>query len=219
MKQKRKIATPIATYPVKQKKIKVKKLSSRAISESIIVSVISYTLLTYLRDMSVLTGEQFIGDLDNCNMDNYSKDIQFIILQGRKVGGIMKRLSTEYIQVGLKNGDQLLNDIEEEADLEKFKLAYSNYVFGICLLNLYLEHFNKPSFNINVKLTECTEAYDFALNLAFEDKQIMKDLTNDTIFSVYFFDRALKVHKGNTLEDYKQHSYKVKERLRECLKT
>lgn len=87
----------------------------------------------------------------------------------------------------------------------------------MCLLNLYLEFFNRPTFIINVKFEECVEAYDFALEAGFKDKTDMENIMQDTILSLYFYDRVLNVHNDNSLQDYLEFSNKRKEKLRRCL--
>lgn len=196
---------------------KLLKRTDRAICESVILSVITYSLTTYLRDMGVLTDVQFISDLKGCEIESYSKDIQYVIIQGRKVSGALKYMDDLYIQVGLKTGDRLLADIEKEAGLKPFELAYSNYIFGLCLLNLYLEFFHKPTFSINVKFSECVEAYDLALEAGFKNKDDMVNVMNDTVLSVYFYDRVLNLHNDLKLSDYLELSKIRKERLRGCL--
>lgn len=190
-----------------KKKLTKKQLknTTKALQEATILSVSLYSFITYLRDMEVLTDTQFIPDLKGCDLTKFSKDIQYVILQARKVTGALKYMDDLYKQIGLKEGDKLLASIEKEKGLPEFGLAYSNYVFGICLLNHYLEFFEKPNFVINVKLSESVEAYDLVLDKAFKSEPIvLENLMEDSVLAQYFYDRAMCIKEMKPINEHKR---------------
>lgn len=179
--------------------------TENALKECVILSVILYSLITYLRDMDILKEDQFIEDLKGADLTIYSKDIQYVIIQVRKINGTLKNMGLLYKKVGLQFGDRLLADIEKELGFGQFGLAYSNYIFGLMVLNNYIEYFHKPTFVITVSLSSLVEAYDLALLEGFESKETMRDIMADTDLARYFYNKIVEDGSIFKLKDFKRY--------------